>query len=209
MTAYENVTDALRSAGMKVAEGPNGARSQCPAHGSRGLSLAVRPNPRNPDGPLHVTCFAGCETEEVLTALGLALRDLYDGDRQHAGVPRERRKPSPWDLLGDPEHFAGRCLQQQQIEGTFDRLTAVDVAWAAHCAESTPRQALTPPVVFDDPARQSSFAEWIAERLEADPTLAPPAGRVVLRGSNGRNRVFDPGDPGYDMAVRLAAEVTE
>jgi hypothetical protein len=118
MSAYDNVTDALCTAGLKVTESANGARSQCPAHGSRGLTLAVRNNPRNPDGPLHVTCFAGCETEDVLTALSLGFRDLYDGTVHRGGqsTPRERRKPSPWDLIPDPEHFASRCLQQQELE---------------------------------------------------------------------------------------------
>ncbi|MEU4287803.1 hypothetical protein AB0E63_06240 [Kribbella sp. NPDC026596] len=118
MTAYDNVVDALRTAGLKVTESANGARSQCPAHGSRGLTLAVRNNPRNPDGPLHVTCFAGCETEEVLAGLGLGFRDLYDGTvhRRGQSTPRERRMPSPWDLIPDPDHFASRCLQQEQLE---------------------------------------------------------------------------------------------
>lgn len=119
MPAYDSITDALRAAGMKVTESPNGARSQCPAHGSRGLTLAVRENPRNPDGPLHVTCFAGCETEDVLTALSLGFRDLYEGTgHRGTSAPRERRKPSAWDTLGDPEHFASRCLQQEQLEAS-------------------------------------------------------------------------------------------
>ncbi|TDO52618.1 hypothetical protein EV643_102457 [Kribbella sp. VKM Ac-2527] len=120
MSAYDNITDALRTAGMKVTESSNGARSQCPSHGSRGLSLAVRENPRNPDGPLHVTCFAGCETEAVLAELGLGLRDLYDSSRtvHRRGQSRPRRKPSPWDALGDPDHFASRCLQQEKLEAS-------------------------------------------------------------------------------------------
>jgi hypothetical protein len=57
-----------------------------------------------------------------------------------------------------------------------------------------------------NPERQHELDTWTQELLAADPTLAPPAGRVVLHGSNGRNRVFDPGDPGYDLAVRLVVE---
>lgn len=56
-----------------------------------------------------------------------------------------------------------------------------------------------------NPERQDEFDAWVAERLAADPSLAPPPGRVVLRGPR-RNLVFDPGEPGYDLAVRLAAE---
>jgi hypothetical protein len=125
VTAYENVLDALRTTGLKVTESPNGARSQCPSHGSRGLTLAVRENPRNPDGPLHVTCFAGCETEAVLAELGLGLRDLYEpkttvrgGEQFIRRTPRP--KPSPWDALGDPDHFASRCLQQEALEASSE-----------------------------------------------------------------------------------------
>jgi hypothetical protein len=118
MSAYDNVTDALRTAGMKLTESSNGARSQCPSHGSRGLTLAVRENPRNPDGPLHVTCFAGCETEDVLTALSLGFRDLYDGTvhRREQFAPSQRRKPSPWDVITDLEHFCNRAMRQQELE---------------------------------------------------------------------------------------------
>ena len=120
MSAYDLVTDALRTAGMKVTESSNGARSQCPVHGSRGLTLAVRENPRNTDGPLHVTCFAGCETEDVLAGLGLGLRDLYDGTAHGRGqsAPRQRRKPSPWDAIPDPDHFCHRALRQQELEAS-------------------------------------------------------------------------------------------
>lgn len=120
VSAYEHVTEALRTAGMKVTESSNGARSQCPVHGSRGLTLAVRENPRNPDGPLHVTCFAGCETEDVLTAISLGFRDLYDGTvhRRGQSTPRQRREPSPWDALGDIDHFCNRAARQQELEAS-------------------------------------------------------------------------------------------
>lgn len=215
MTAYGNVLDALRSAGLRTSESASGARSQCPGHQSRGLTLAIRPAQRDA-GPVLVHCHAGCGAADVLAEVGLTLADLYDdnGSRDlptrvgRYGSTHTRPKPTPWDLLGDMEHFTARCLQQQQIDGVpLEPIAELDRAWAAHCAETAPRAAVTPPMVFDDPGRQASFAEWVAERLEADPTLAPPEGRVVLRGSNGRNRVFDPGDPGYATAARLAAEV--
>jgi len=128
------VLEALRSVGMKVTESSNGARSQCPVHGSRSLTLAVRENPRNADGPLHVTCFAGCQTEAVLAELGLGLRDLYDGtfNRGLTSAPRSRPKPSPWDALGDPDHFASRCQQQEQLEASpeYQRHRAELAEWA-------------------------------------------------------------------------------
>lgn len=46
----------------------------CPVHADRRPSLAVR---ELPDGSLLVRCHAGCDTEDVLEALGLDWGDLY------------------------------------------------------------------------------------------------------------------------------------
>lgn len=55
--------------------GANGKwRAQCPAHKSKGLSLAIAEYDRR----VLLHCFAGCDAGSVLTALGLSLRDLYD-----------------------------------------------------------------------------------------------------------------------------------
>lgn len=53
-----------------------------------------------------------------------------------------------------------------------------------------------------NPERQAEFDAWVAERIMTDPSLAPPLGRVVLRGT--RNHVFDPDDPYYETAVYIA-----
>lgn len=114
-TAYERITDALRSAGMHVTTFSRSTRSQCPLHARRRDSLAIN-LPDRPDGPLLVHCFAGCDTQDVLAAIGLDLRDLYDGDRPRDWQPAPRRPTSPWDPIRDPEWFAGRCRQTGQLE---------------------------------------------------------------------------------------------
>lgn len=55
---------------------PNGAgrwMACCPAHDDRNPSLAVR---EEPDGRVLIQCFAGCETEDVLGAVGLEWKDI-------------------------------------------------------------------------------------------------------------------------------------
>lgn len=148
MTAYDNLTDALRSAGMRVTESSAGARSQCPAHGSRGLTLAMRRGTKNP-ATVQLTCHAGCETEDVLAAIGLSFRDLYEDTTDRAWTPpRPRRQPSPWDLLGDINHFCDRIIQQEAIDAgpPFPRteigkaiadLDELDAAWARHVRRET------------------------------------------------------------------------
>jgi hypothetical protein len=73
-TAYERLVDTLRGQGV-VTETNGAARAKCPAHnGTSSTSLAIRPI----DGSVLVYCHAGCQTVDVLAALKLAMRDLFD-----------------------------------------------------------------------------------------------------------------------------------
>lgn len=75
MTAMERITDRLADLGLKVRPGSGGNLSaQCPAHDDRNPSLSLR----QIEGMALVKCFAGCETLDVMAALGLTLADLYD-----------------------------------------------------------------------------------------------------------------------------------
>ncbi len=55
----------------ETGHGKNVAR--CPAHDDRSPSLAIR---KCDDGRVLLHCFAGCETEDVLAALGLSFPDV-------------------------------------------------------------------------------------------------------------------------------------
>jgi hypothetical protein len=61
---------------------PSGAgrwMARCPAHEDRGPSLSIR---ELDDGRTLIHCFAGCQPNDVLAALGLSLSDLFpDGGR--------------------------------------------------------------------------------------------------------------------------------
>ena len=52
--------------------GENSWRCQCPAHGGHSLSVKLI------DGRILLKCWAGCETAEVLSALGLSFADLFE-----------------------------------------------------------------------------------------------------------------------------------
>lgn len=74
--AYDRILDRLREAGRPVRmEGPNRARSTCPAHdGDNPTALSVR------DGVTRVsiTCHTqACDSKAVMEALGLTLADAY------------------------------------------------------------------------------------------------------------------------------------
>lgn len=79
MTAYDRIVSLLRDDGRKVTHPREGeARAKCPAHnGESDNSLAVK---RTSDRAL-LHCHGGCDVSEVLDALNLTKRDLYDNPR--------------------------------------------------------------------------------------------------------------------------------
>lgn len=93
MTAFDTILDALDRVGMKTHGAAPSVRSQCPHHHSRGLTLSLRQfNDR-----AGVNCFAGCHVEDVLSAIGLGLRDLYD-EPGNTGPKYAPRQMSPWEV---------------------------------------------------------------------------------------------------------------
>lgn len=72
--------------------------ARCPAHKDRTASLSIR---ELGDGRVLCHCFAGCEVDAVLGAIGLDLVDLYPPrDGAGAGHSAERRPFSVRDLIG-------------------------------------------------------------------------------------------------------------
>ena len=68
--------------------------AQCPAHGDKHPSLAIR---ELDNGRVLLHCFVGCSAGEVLAALGMTLSDLFpprtDGSIDHR--QRHERRPFP------------------------------------------------------------------------------------------------------------------
>jgi hypothetical protein len=52
-------------------------KALCPAHGDRNPSLSIK---EANNGGVVLNCFAGCKTEDVLSAAGLTMRDLFPGN---------------------------------------------------------------------------------------------------------------------------------
>jgi DNA primase len=74
---------------------PNRWIAQCPAHEDRSPSLSIR---ELDDGRVLLYDFGGCETGDVLAALGLTLADLFDEPMQHH-VARSKSSIPARDLL--------------------------------------------------------------------------------------------------------------
>jgi hypothetical protein len=59
---------------------PNGRgrwQARCPAHPDRSPSLAIT---EGDEGRVLVRCWVGCDTQAILAALGLTMRDLFSAE---------------------------------------------------------------------------------------------------------------------------------
>lgn len=76
-------TLVVRLQGVKTT-GPNRWLARCPAHDDRMPSLSVTER----DGRVLIHCFGGCETEDVLGAVGLRFPDIMperlDNEARHS-----------------------------------------------------------------------------------------------------------------------------
>lgn len=62
--------------------------ARCPAHNDNTPSLSLS---RGEDGRALVHCHAGCETRDVLAAVGMEMRDLFAGNLSHEQHQKYRR----------------------------------------------------------------------------------------------------------------------
>ena len=65
--------------------GSNKWKACCPAHDDKHPSLAIC---EALDGTVLLKCWTGCTAQQIVSAIGLELRDLFPGEK------RERRGPS-------------------------------------------------------------------------------------------------------------------
>ena len=90
MTPVEGILSRLQ----KV-KGKNGSWTACcPAHNDKGPSLAIR---EADDGRVLLHCFAGCDVNSVIGALGMDMTDLFPSDNKRRDYPVEgkpRLKPA-------------------------------------------------------------------------------------------------------------------
>jgi hypothetical protein len=109
-TAFERFIDALRDNGKTVIQRSDSAASaQCPAHDDHNpsLSIAVRDDRMG----IVLTCHAGCVHTDVLDALGLTGRDLWDDpDMRNVYKPNQ-----------DYRYAKGGVKHRRQAAGSPDK----------------------------------------------------------------------------------------
>lgn len=82
--------------------GSNKWKACCPAHDDKHPSLAIT---ETSDGTILLKCWTGCTAQQIVSAMGLELCDLFPGER------RERRGPSKAAI----EHERTVCLIGQAL----------------------------------------------------------------------------------------------
>ncbi len=110
--------DALLSRLESVRQ--HGARyvARCPAHDDKEPSLSLA---RGEDGRALVRCWAGCETRDVLSAVGLELRDLFADN-----LTTEQRQHYRREHLEKERHFERLVIEA--AKGATDPLSDEDMA---------------------------------------------------------------------------------
>jgi hypothetical protein len=143
MTPIENLISRLD----KV-KGRNGSwTARCPAHADKGPSLAVR---ENEDGRILLHCFAGCETANVLGAIGMDMTDLFPPDEKRRDYPVEG-KPSM-----KPAFFASDLMRIIHMEALVVQIVAFDISNGKMPNEETRERMLTAYQRIDEATRYAN-----------------------------------------------------
>lgn len=108
-----NVELILNQLQKVKANGPNAWVACCPAHKDKSPSLTVK---ALADGRILLHCFAGCETGDVLGAIGVQFSDLF---------PEKLDIHMPRVAVPFTSHDALMCLQR---EAGVVLIVAADVA---------------------------------------------------------------------------------
>ena len=85
--------------------GSNKWKACCPSHDDKHPSLAIS---ETLDGTVLLKCWIGCNAQQIVSAIGLELRDLFPGEK------RERRGPSQAAIKHERTvHLIGQSLHDK------------------------------------------------------------------------------------------------
>jgi hypothetical protein len=96
-----------------VREGQSGWTALCPAHGDRRSSLSIA---EGNNGKVLLKCFAGCDTEEIVAAIGLKTSDLFAG----VGNAADKRPIGPGLTLAQYAEAKNLPLEFLRKQGLSD-----------------------------------------------------------------------------------------
>jgi hypothetical protein len=104
---------------LERVKGRNGSwTARCPAHDDKGPSLAIR---HVDDGRILLHCFAGCQVESVVAAMGMDMGDLFPPDDKRLEYPVEGKKRLK------PAFYASDLIRILSFEALVVSICASDV----------------------------------------------------------------------------------
>lgn len=144
----------------------------CPAHDDTRQSLSIR---EADDGKILLTCFAGCSTENVVTSMGLSMKDLFP-------EPQNGPASSPKSVVAEYNYTdaAGNLLAQKlrKADKTFSwRRPDGKGGWLYNRKD-------VPHVLYNLPAIQDAARVFVVEGEKDADTLAR-FGVVAVSGADG------------------------
>ena len=111
---YDNLLERLD---VKHRDGPK-AEAICPAHDDSSPSLSVT---RGDDGQVLIHCHVGCSVNDITTAVGLTLKDLFparrNGDRELRIVATYDYVDEDGELLYQVVRFDPKDFRQRRPDG--------------------------------------------------------------------------------------------
>ncbi|WP_275579470.1 DUF3631 domain-containing protein [Mycobacterium riyadhense] len=179
-SAYDRLVAALHAAGRQVTDRGDTAQAQCPAHDDGRPSLSLR----RIDGSVLVYCHAGCQIGDVLAALSLDMRDLYDdhdGQTYAYGDGRRVRRTAD-KKFWQSGNTKGRDLFHAERIGAATTVYAVEREKCCLAVESVGGTAVCSAMG----AGKAHLADW-----------SPLAGKYVIV-------VADKDEPGRKHAAQVA-----
>ena len=128
-TPIERVLEALEDAGCQPQPVDKGYVALCPAHDDHNPSLAIGVGD---DGRVLLKCRAGCDTQDILDALGLDWSDLFDheGDSGMRTDPKRERQPPN----NDDAHDGDDKGEHWELVETYKYLDAAGQRVLQHAA---------------------------------------------------------------------------
>ncbi len=196
MSPTERFLTALRDLGCEPKRSGKGWTCQCPAHDDRNPSLSIG---TGNDGRVLVKCHAGCATSEVVSALGLAERDLFPDDPSRRNgeapelpepvpvrnAPRGKVKNSGFgdgDGKGNPKRtFTSAREAVAELERRQGQARAAN--WTYHDAQGEPKLLVvrfdTVPKT-DSPERKPGKTFRPVARVEDGWIIGDPRGPIPL-----------------------------
>ncbi|MCU0223162.1 MAG: AAA family ATPase [Acidobacteria bacterium] len=116
--ALSRVLSALSAHGHEARKNGSGFMARCPAHDDSTPSLSVS----NGGGKCLVCCHAGCSTADIVAALGLSERDLFDESSAQSAHMIEVASYTYRDESNVPlfqvVRYAPKDFRQRQPDGT-------------------------------------------------------------------------------------------